>query len=48
VWEELTEEQRAHVEEMRDIMRRYPREYDVEGFEGGMSGLDELLERKKA
>jgi 2-oxoisovalerate dehydrogenase E1 component alpha subunit len=48
VWEELTEEQRAHVEEQRDIMRRYPREYDVEAFEGGMSGLDELLERKKA
>jgi 2-oxoisovalerate dehydrogenase E1 component alpha subunit len=48
VWEELTEEQRAHVEEQQDIMRRYPREYDVEAFEGGMSGLDELLERKKA
>jgi 2-oxoisovalerate dehydrogenase E1 component alpha subunit len=48
VWEELTEEQRAHVEEQRDIMRRYPKEYDVAAFEGGMSGLDELLERKKA
>ncbi|KAH8725172.1 thiamine diphosphate-binding protein [Phaeosphaeriaceae sp. PMI808] len=48
VWEELTEEQRSHVEEMRDIMRRYPKEYDVEGYEGGMSGLDELLKKKAA
>ncbi|KAH5524971.1 2-oxoisovalerate dehydrogenase subunit alpha [Parastagonospora nodorum] len=47
VWEELTEEQKAHVSEMRDVMRRYPKEYDVEGFEGGMKGLDELLEGKK-
>jgi 2-oxoisovalerate dehydrogenase E1 component alpha subunit len=46
VWEELTAEQREHVEEMREIMRRYPREYDVGGFEGGMGGLDELLEKK--
>tara|TARA_R110002003_G_scaffold878_12_gene21754 strand:+ start:2569 stop:3444 length:876 start_codon:yes stop_codon:yes gene_type:complete len=46
VWEELTAEQREHVSEMRDIMRRYPREYDVGGFEGGMGGLDELLEKK--
>jgi 2-oxoisovalerate dehydrogenase E1 component alpha subunit len=47
VWEELTEEQRAHVEEMKDIMMRYPKEYDVEGFEGGMAGFDELLAKKK-
>jgi 2-oxoisovalerate dehydrogenase E1 component alpha subunit len=46
VWEELTEEQRSHVEEMRDIMKNYPKEYDVEGFEGGMKGLDDLLEKK--
>jgi 2-oxoisovalerate dehydrogenase E1 component alpha subunit len=47
VWEELTAEQRSHVEEMRDIMTRYPKEYDVEGFEGGMKGFDDLLEGKK-
>jgi 2-oxoisovalerate dehydrogenase E1 component alpha subunit len=46
VWEELTEEQKAHVHEMRDIMTRYPKEYDVDGFEGGMKGLDELLQGK--
>ncbi|OAK96110.1 hypothetical protein IQ06DRAFT_282584 [Phaeosphaeriaceae sp. SRC1lsM3a] len=48
VWEELTEEQRAHVAEMRDVMRRYPGEYDVGAFEGGMDGLDELVEGKKS
>jgi 2-oxoisovalerate dehydrogenase E1 component alpha subunit len=47
VWEELTQEQREHVEELRDIMKRYPKEYDVEGYEGGIEGLDELLEMKK-
>lgn len=47
VWEELTEEQKDHVREMRDIMGRYPKEYDVEGFEGGMKGLDDLLVEKK-
>jgi len=48
VWEELTEEQRGHVQEMRDIVRRYPKEYDVDGFEGGLKGLDELVEGKKS
>ncbi|OAL52169.1 hypothetical protein IQ07DRAFT_562430 [Pyrenochaeta sp. DS3sAY3a] len=47
VWEELTEEQRAHVSELRDILTRYPREYDVEQYEGGIGGLDELLQGKK-
>lgn len=47
VWEELTEEQRAHVEELKDILVRYPKEYDLGSFEGGMKGLDDLLERKK-
>jgi 2-oxoisovalerate dehydrogenase E1 component alpha subunit len=46
VWENLTEEQRAHVEELRDILQRYPKEYDLEGFENGIKGLDDLLEKK--
>ncbi|KAF1845522.1 uncharacterized protein K460DRAFT_286641 [Cucurbitaria berberidis CBS 394.84] len=47
VWEELTEEQKMHVEELKDILTRYPKEYDVEQYEGGISGLDELLAQKK-
>lgn len=47
VWEELTVEQKEHVKEMRDIMRTYPKEYDVEEFEGGVAGLDELLGENK-
>jgi 2-oxoisovalerate dehydrogenase E1 component alpha subunit len=47
VWESLTQEQRGHVEELRDILTRYPKEYDLGGFEGGIKGLDELLEGRK-
>ncbi|KAF1912680.1 thiamine diphosphate-binding protein [Ampelomyces quisqualis] len=47
VWEDLTAEQRAHVKEMRDIIARYPKEYDVDGFEGGVKGLDDLLQENK-
>lgn len=47
VWEEMTEEQKAHITELRDLLERYPREYDVDMFEGGVSGLDELLAEKK-
>ena len=48
VWESLTEEQKAHVAELKDILTRYPKEYDLAPFEGGIEGLDELLaERKK-
>ncbi|KAH7083472.1 thiamine diphosphate-binding protein [Paraphoma chrysanthemicola] len=46
VWEELTQEQKDHVREMRGVIERYPREYDVEGFEGGVGGLDEILGKK--
>ncbi|KAF1956902.1 2-oxoisovalerate dehydrogenase subunit alpha mitochondrial precursor [Byssothecium circinans] len=46
VWEELTEEQRGHVEELRDILRRYPNEYDVDQYEGGVASLNELLAKK--
>ncbi|KAH7383185.1 thiamine diphosphate-binding protein [Pyrenochaeta sp. MPI-SDFR-AT-0127] len=47
VWEELTEEQRMHIEELKDILARYPKEYDVEQYEGGVQGLDDLLQQKK-
>jgi len=47
VWEDLTEEQRAHIEELKDILTRYPKEYDLGGFERGIQGLDDLLEEKK-
>lgn len=46
VWENLTQEQKSHIEELKDILQRYPKEYSLEGFEGGMKGLDELLEKK--
>ncbi len=43
VWEHMTEEQKAHVRELKDVVERYPREYDVDMFEGGVKGLEELL-----
>ncbi|KAF2193378.1 2-oxoisovalerate dehydrogenase subunit alpha mitochondrial precursor [Zopfia rhizophila CBS 207.26] len=42
VWEELTEEQRWHVEELRDILERYPKEYDIDAHEEGLDSLREL------
>lgn len=47
VWESVTQEQREHVEELKDILTRYPKEYDLGAYEGGIGGLDELLEGKK-
>ncbi|KAI4954724.1 hypothetical protein J4E86_006034 [Alternaria arbusti] len=47
VWEELTAEQKEHVQELKDVLVRYPKEYDLDGFEGGLKGLDDLLEGKK-
>lgn len=46
VWENITEEQRAHMEEMNDILKRYPKEYDLDGYEGGAKGLEEFLVKK--
>lgn len=39
IYEELTEEQRSQMEELRGIVDRYPEEYDMDGFEGGTKGL---------
>lgn len=47
VYEELTEEQRMHVEELTDILKRYPKEYDVDQHEGGIESLNKLLEWKR-
>jgi 2-oxoisovalerate dehydrogenase E1 component alpha subunit len=47
VWEEITEEQRTHIGELVDILKRYPKEYEVDQFEGGIESLTKLLEKKK-
>jgi 2-oxoisovalerate dehydrogenase E1 component alpha subunit len=39
VYEEVTEEQRAQIKELKDILERYPNEYDVDNFDGGRDGL---------
>ncbi|KAF2020773.1 thiamine diphosphate-binding protein [Aaosphaeria arxii CBS 175.79] len=46
VYENPTEEQKDHATELKDILTRYPKEYDVDHHEGGVGGLDELLETK--
>ena len=40
VYEELTEEQRKQMEELRSIVERYPNEYEVEGYEEGREGIE--------
>ncbi|KAF2706389.1 2-oxoisovalerate dehydrogenase subunit alpha mitochondrial precursor [Pleomassaria siparia CBS 279.74] len=47
VYEHLTQEQRMHVVELKDILKRYPKEYDVDQHEGGASSLDQLLDEKR-
>ena len=39
VWEKLTEEQKAHMEELRSVIERYPGEYNLDEYEGGLDGL---------
>lgn len=39
IYESLTEEQVAQTEAVKDILERYPDEYDVSQFDGGMDGL---------
>jgi 2-oxoisovalerate dehydrogenase E1 component alpha subunit len=41
VYEEITEEQRDQIRTLKDIVKRYPDEYNVQDFEGGLDGLDE-------
>lgn len=42
VYENITEEQKMHVEELKDILARYPKEYDIDQHEGGLKSLDDL------
>ncbi|KAF2203573.1 2-oxoisovalerate dehydrogenase-like protein subunit alpha [Delitschia confertaspora ATCC 74209] len=46
VYEELTEEQKSHINELRDILERYPNEYDTTQYEGGVESLARLPEKK--
>jgi 2-oxoisovalerate dehydrogenase E1 component alpha subunit len=39
VYESVTQEQREQMEALEDIVRRYPQEYDLDGFEEGMEGM---------
>ncbi|OBT81452.1 hypothetical protein VE02_09876 [Pseudogymnoascus sp. 03VT05] len=39
VYEELTEEAKEQKAEMKRIMLKYPAEYDVDEYEGGLAGL---------
>ena len=39
VYEEVTEEARGQMEELRGVLERYPDEYDTDAFEGGKEGL---------
>lgn len=39
VYEEMTEEQVEQMRKMREVVERYPNEYDVTGYEGGLDGL---------
>ncbi len=41
VYEELSEESKTHIKELRGILDRYPEEYDVSEFEGGKESLHE-------
>jgi 2-oxoisovalerate dehydrogenase E1 component alpha subunit len=39
VYEEVTEEQREQLEELRRIVEKYPEEYEIDGFEEGLEGI---------
>ncbi|KAF2749833.1 thiamine diphosphate-binding protein [Sporormia fimetaria CBS 119925] len=47
VYEELTDEAKAHIAELKDILERYPNEYDVDQYEGGLDSLTQALEKKQ-
>jgi 2-oxoisovalerate dehydrogenase E1 component alpha subunit len=42
IYEELTDEQREQSAKLSDIIERYPNEYDVSEFEGGLESLKAL------
>lgn len=41
VYEEITEEAQSQIDELRGVIQRYGKEYDVSAFEGGLKGLDD-------
>lgn len=46
MYENLTEEQVAQMADLKDILERYPGEYDLDGFEDGLKGLEVSDEEK--
>lgn len=40
VYETMTEEQIEQMQKLKSIVQRYPDEYDVTGYEGGLDGFD--------
>ena len=39
VYEEITPEARAQMAELKRIIEKYPKEYDVNEFDGGIKSL---------
>lgn len=42
VYKEMTEEQVEQMRTLKDVMERYPGEYDLSSMDGGMEGLNQL------
>jgi len=40
VYEEITEEQQEQIDNLKEILQKYPGEYDVESYEGGAESLE--------
>lgn len=47
VYEDVIPEQMDQLESLKDIIKRYPDEYDVDEFEGGMEGIDPPAEERR-
>jgi 2-oxoisovalerate dehydrogenase E1 component alpha subunit len=43
VYEKMTEEQVEQMERLRGLVQRYPEEYDMSDFEGGLDSVNEVL-----
>jgi len=40
VYEDVTEEQQEQIDKLKEILVKYPQEYDVESYEGGVEALE--------
>ena len=40
MYEDVTEEAEAQIEETKRLLKKYENEYDVSEFDGGLDGLD--------